>query len=145
MISLLLMSLVICRTKRLSLSSLITAVLDDEDSNNITAGSIVTVTVTLTRKRMSVRSAPVPTCSQCFSARKSHVRVELFDELRQRWPRAANLRHQFTYGCEPSVCAGGVRKRAGGVVEPNRRSCPSRGSGKATPTPDAHVVSATRR
>lgn len=28
-------------------------VLDDEDSNNITAGSIVTVTVTLTRKRMS--------------------------------------------------------------------------------------------
>uniref|UniRef100_A0AAY5ECC3 Translocation protein SEC63 homolog n=1 Tax=Electrophorus electricus TaxID=8005 RepID=A0AAY5ECC3_ELEEL len=29
-------------------------VLDDEDSNNITAGSIVTVTVTLTRKRMSV-------------------------------------------------------------------------------------------
>uniref|UniRef100_A0A4W6EAI9 SEC63 homolog, protein translocation regulator n=1 Tax=Lates calcarifer TaxID=8187 RepID=A0A4W6EAI9_LATCA len=31
-------------------------VLDDEDSNNITAGSIVTVTVTLTRKRMAVRS-----------------------------------------------------------------------------------------
>uniref|UniRef100_A0A672PCB7 Translocation protein SEC63 homolog n=1 Tax=Sinocyclocheilus grahami TaxID=75366 RepID=A0A672PCB7_SINGR len=31
-------------------------VLDDEDSNNITAGSIVTVTVTLTRKRMSVSS-----------------------------------------------------------------------------------------
>lgn len=31
------------------------AVLDDEDSNNITAGSIVTVTVTLTRKRMVVR------------------------------------------------------------------------------------------
>uniref|UniRef100_A0A8D3DQP3 Translocation protein SEC63 homolog n=1 Tax=Scophthalmus maximus TaxID=52904 RepID=A0A8D3DQP3_SCOMX len=31
-------------------------VLDDEDSNNITAGSIVTVTVTLTRKRMSVRN-----------------------------------------------------------------------------------------
>uniref|UniRef100_A0A8K9UB80 Translocation protein SEC63 homolog n=1 Tax=Oncorhynchus mykiss TaxID=8022 RepID=A0A8K9UB80_ONCMY len=30
-------------------------VLDDEDSNNITAGSIVTVTVTLTRKRMAVR------------------------------------------------------------------------------------------
>lgn len=30
------------------------AVLDDEDSNNITAGSIVTVTVTLTRKRMAV-------------------------------------------------------------------------------------------
>uniref|UniRef100_A0A8C5GG61 Translocation protein SEC63 homolog n=1 Tax=Gouania willdenowi TaxID=441366 RepID=A0A8C5GG61_GOUWI len=30
-------------------------VLDDEDSNNITAGSIVTVTVTLTRKRMLVR------------------------------------------------------------------------------------------
>lgn len=30
------------------------AVLDDEDSNNITAGSIVTVTVTLTRKRMMV-------------------------------------------------------------------------------------------
>uniref|UniRef100_A0A3B4AWV9 Translocation protein SEC63 homolog n=1 Tax=Periophthalmus magnuspinnatus TaxID=409849 RepID=A0A3B4AWV9_9GOBI len=29
-------------------------VLDDEDSNNITAGSIVTVTVTLTRKRMVV-------------------------------------------------------------------------------------------
>uniref|UniRef100_A0A3B4UGU9 SEC63 homolog, protein translocation regulator n=1 Tax=Seriola dumerili TaxID=41447 RepID=A0A3B4UGU9_SERDU len=29
-------------------------VLDDEDSNNITAGSIVTVTVTLTRKRMAV-------------------------------------------------------------------------------------------
>lgn len=28
--------------------------LDDEDSNNITAGSIVTVTVTLTRKRMAV-------------------------------------------------------------------------------------------
>ena len=32
------------------------AVLDDEDSNNITAGSIVTVTVTLTRKRMAVRN-----------------------------------------------------------------------------------------
>uniref|UniRef100_A0A3Q3QZ56 Translocation protein SEC63 homolog n=1 Tax=Monopterus albus TaxID=43700 RepID=A0A3Q3QZ56_MONAL len=31
-------------------------VLDDEDSNNITAGSIVTVTVTLTRKRMAVRN-----------------------------------------------------------------------------------------
>uniref|UniRef100_A0A665V9D3 Translocation protein SEC63 homolog n=1 Tax=Echeneis naucrates TaxID=173247 RepID=A0A665V9D3_ECHNA len=31
-------------------------VLDDEDSNNITAGSIVTVTVTLTRKRMAVSS-----------------------------------------------------------------------------------------
>ncbi|KAF3849784.1 hypothetical protein F7725_019503 [Dissostichus mawsoni] len=31
-------------------------VLDDEDSNNITAGSIVTVTVTLTRKRMSNKS-----------------------------------------------------------------------------------------
>uniref|UniRef100_A0A8C2ZUV1 SEC63 homolog, protein translocation regulator n=1 Tax=Cyclopterus lumpus TaxID=8103 RepID=A0A8C2ZUV1_CYCLU len=31
-------------------------VLDDEDSNNITAGSIVTVTVTLTRKRMAVRT-----------------------------------------------------------------------------------------
>lgn len=31
-------------------------VLDDEDSNNITAGSIVTVTVTLTRKRMFVSS-----------------------------------------------------------------------------------------
>lgn len=30
------------------------AVLDDEDSNDITAGSIVTVTVTLTRKRMAV-------------------------------------------------------------------------------------------
>lgn len=29
-------------------------VLDDEDSNNITAGSIVTVTVTLTRKTMAV-------------------------------------------------------------------------------------------
>lgn len=29
------------------------AVLDDEDSSNITAGSIVTVTVTLTRKRMA--------------------------------------------------------------------------------------------
>lgn len=34
-------------------------VLDDEDSNNITAGSIVTVTVTLTRKRMSVSSCYV--------------------------------------------------------------------------------------
>lgn len=33
------------------------AVLDDEDSSNITAGSIVTVTVTLTRKRMAVRNA----------------------------------------------------------------------------------------
>uniref|UniRef100_A0A671NKM7 Translocation protein SEC63 homolog n=1 Tax=Sinocyclocheilus anshuiensis TaxID=1608454 RepID=A0A671NKM7_9TELE len=31
-------------------------VLDDEDSNNVTAGSIVTVTVTLRRKRMSVSS-----------------------------------------------------------------------------------------
>uniref|UniRef100_A0A8C1HN20 Translocation protein SEC63 homolog n=2 Tax=Cyprinus carpio TaxID=7962 RepID=A0A8C1HN20_CYPCA len=31
-------------------------VLDDEDSNKVTAGSIVTVTVTLTRKRMSVSS-----------------------------------------------------------------------------------------
>uniref|UniRef100_A0A8C2EIT9 Translocation protein SEC63 homolog n=1 Tax=Cyprinus carpio TaxID=7962 RepID=A0A8C2EIT9_CYPCA len=41
-------------------------VLDDEDSNNITAGSIVTVTVTLTRKRMSEmfekeEDAPPPT------------------------------------------------------------------------------------
>lgn len=41
-------------------------VLDDEDSNNITAGSIVTVTVTLTRKRMSEmfekeEDAPLPT------------------------------------------------------------------------------------
>lgn len=41
-------------------------VLDDEDSNNITAGSIVTVTVTLTRKRMSEMfekedDAPLPT------------------------------------------------------------------------------------
>ncbi|XP_016391754.1 translocation protein SEC63 homolog isoform X2 [Sinocyclocheilus rhinocerous] len=39
-------------------------VLDDEDSNNITAGSIVTVTVTLTRKRMSMfekeEDAPLP-------------------------------------------------------------------------------------
>ena len=35
--------------------SLLFLVLDDEDSNNITAGSIVTVTVTLTRKRMAVR------------------------------------------------------------------------------------------
>lgn len=41
-------------------------VLDDEDSNNITAGSIVTVTVTLTRKRMvevfekEQESAPCP-------------------------------------------------------------------------------------
>lgn len=34
---------------------LLITVLDDEDSNNITAGSIVTVTVTLTRKRMAVR------------------------------------------------------------------------------------------
>ncbi|TNN71634.1 Translocation protein SEC63 [Liparis tanakae] len=34
-------------------------VLDDEDSNNITAGSIVTVTVTLTRKRMAVRTSAV--------------------------------------------------------------------------------------
>uniref|UniRef100_A0A3P8SHD8 Translocation protein SEC63 homolog n=1 Tax=Amphiprion percula TaxID=161767 RepID=A0A3P8SHD8_AMPPE len=34
-------------------------VLDDEDSNNITAGSIVTVTVTLTRKRMAVRNKTV--------------------------------------------------------------------------------------
>uniref|UniRef100_A0A8B9JZB0 SEC63 homolog, protein translocation regulator n=1 Tax=Astyanax mexicanus TaxID=7994 RepID=A0A8B9JZB0_ASTMX len=32
-------------------------VLDDEDSNNITAGSIVTVTVILTRKRMAVSDA----------------------------------------------------------------------------------------
>uniref|UniRef100_A0A7N6B985 Translocation protein SEC63 homolog n=1 Tax=Anabas testudineus TaxID=64144 RepID=A0A7N6B985_ANATE len=31
-------------------------VLDDEDSNNITAGSIVTVTITLSRKRMAVRN-----------------------------------------------------------------------------------------
>ncbi|XP_052391350.1 translocation protein SEC63 homolog isoform X1 [Carassius gibelio] len=40
-------------------------VLDDEDSNNVTAGSIVTVTVTLTRKRMSEmfekEDAPLPT------------------------------------------------------------------------------------
>uniref|UniRef100_A0A8C5CW84 Translocation protein SEC63 homolog n=1 Tax=Gadus morhua TaxID=8049 RepID=A0A8C5CW84_GADMO len=35
-------------------------VLDDEDSNNITAGSIVTVTVTLTRKRMAVRRLQIP-------------------------------------------------------------------------------------
>lgn len=35
----------------------VSAVLDDEDSNNITAGSIVTVTVTLTRKRMAVSVA----------------------------------------------------------------------------------------
>ena len=35
--------------------TLLFVVLDDEDSNNITAGSIVTVTVTLTRKRMAVR------------------------------------------------------------------------------------------
>lgn len=36
------------------------AVLDDEDSNNITAGSIVTVTVTLTRKRMAVSIRGIP-------------------------------------------------------------------------------------
>ncbi|KTG46748.1 hypothetical protein cypCar_00013001 [Cyprinus carpio] len=40
-------------------------VLDDEDSNKVTAGSIVTVTVTLTRKRMSEmfekEDAPIPT------------------------------------------------------------------------------------
>uniref|UniRef100_A0A671NKI8 Translocation protein SEC63 homolog n=1 Tax=Sinocyclocheilus anshuiensis TaxID=1608454 RepID=A0A671NKI8_9TELE len=40
-------------------------VLDDEDSNNVTAGSIVTVTVTLRRKRMSEmfekEDAPLPT------------------------------------------------------------------------------------
>uniref|UniRef100_A0A3Q1GTU3 SEC63 homolog, protein translocation regulator n=1 Tax=Acanthochromis polyacanthus TaxID=80966 RepID=A0A3Q1GTU3_9TELE len=36
-------------------------VLDDEDSNNITAGSIVTVTVTLTRKRMAVRNKTLKT------------------------------------------------------------------------------------
>lgn len=35
------------------------AVLDDEDSSNITAGSIVTVTVTLNRKRMAVRNVSV--------------------------------------------------------------------------------------
>ena len=35
---------------------ILSPVLDDEDSNNITAGSIVTVTVTLTRKRMVVRN-----------------------------------------------------------------------------------------
>uniref|UniRef100_A0A7N6C2W5 Translocation protein SEC63 homolog n=1 Tax=Anabas testudineus TaxID=64144 RepID=A0A7N6C2W5_ANATE len=35
-------------------------VLDDEDSNNITAGSIVTVTITLSRKRMAVRNGSAP-------------------------------------------------------------------------------------
>uniref|UniRef100_A0A4W6ECB9 SEC63 homolog, protein translocation regulator n=1 Tax=Lates calcarifer TaxID=8187 RepID=A0A4W6ECB9_LATCA len=39
-------------------------VLDDEDSNNITAGSIVTVTVTLTRKRMAVRSDSITDSSK---------------------------------------------------------------------------------
>uniref|UniRef100_A0A8C6LX33 SEC63 homolog, protein translocation regulator n=1 Tax=Nothobranchius furzeri TaxID=105023 RepID=A0A8C6LX33_NOTFU len=38
-------------------------VLDDEDSNNITAGSIVTVTVTLTRKRMSVGETNLYLCN----------------------------------------------------------------------------------
>uniref|UniRef100_A0A671P0U6 Translocation protein SEC63 homolog n=1 Tax=Sinocyclocheilus anshuiensis TaxID=1608454 RepID=A0A671P0U6_9TELE len=45
-------------------------VLDDEDSNNITAGSIVTVTVTLTRKRMSVSST---------FARISHEPIQVFN------------------------------------------------------------------
>uniref|UniRef100_A0A8C1L6L4 Translocation protein SEC63 homolog n=1 Tax=Cyprinus carpio TaxID=7962 RepID=A0A8C1L6L4_CYPCA len=45
-------------------------VLDDEDSNNITAGSIVTVTVTLTRKRMSVSSTFV---------RISHESIQMFN------------------------------------------------------------------
>lgn len=70
--------------------------------------------------------------------------VKSFDMLRQLWPRegATNHWHWFTYDHEPSVCvcAGGVWKRAGGDVEPHRRSCPSRGSSKATPTLDAHVA-----
>ncbi|XP_072297746.1 translocation protein SEC63 homolog [Eucyclogobius newberryi] len=49
-------------------------VLDDEDSNNITAGSIVTVTVTLTRKRMvevfekEQESAPCPAGEEAANA-----------------------------------------------------------------------------
>uniref|UniRef100_A0AAY5EX30 J domain-containing protein n=1 Tax=Electrophorus electricus TaxID=8005 RepID=A0AAY5EX30_ELEEL len=41
-------------------------VLDDEDSNNITAGSIVTVTVTLTRKRMSIFLCWCMFCTICY-------------------------------------------------------------------------------
>uniref|UniRef100_A0A8C1L6A7 SEC63 homolog, protein translocation regulator n=1 Tax=Cyprinus carpio TaxID=7962 RepID=A0A8C1L6A7_CYPCA len=48
-------------------------VLDDEDSNNITAGSIVTVTVTLTRKRMSVSSTFV---------RISHESIQMFRDAK---------------------------------------------------------------
>ncbi|KAM9704063.1 translocation protein SEC63 homolog [Menidia menidia] len=40
-------------------------VLDDEDSNNITAGSIVTVTVTLTRKRMTDMFEKEQDSTQC--------------------------------------------------------------------------------
>uniref|UniRef100_A0A8C5FUE5 Translocation protein SEC63 homolog n=1 Tax=Gadus morhua TaxID=8049 RepID=A0A8C5FUE5_GADMO len=46
-------------------------VLDDEDSNNITAGSIVTVTVTLTRKRMAV--------SMTFIQKQSQKGLRTFD------------------------------------------------------------------
>uniref|UniRef100_A0A671WH99 Translocation protein SEC63 homolog n=1 Tax=Sparus aurata TaxID=8175 RepID=A0A671WH99_SPAAU len=51
-------------------------VLDDEDSNNITAGSIVTVTVTLTRKRMAVRNDCIPTLFYIIvNASKSKTKV----------------------------------------------------------------------
>uniref|UniRef100_A0A672FXB9 J domain-containing protein n=1 Tax=Salarias fasciatus TaxID=181472 RepID=A0A672FXB9_SALFA len=50
-------------------------VLDDEDSNNITAGSIVTVTVTLTRKRMSVRESLISFNTDQADASKTKTKV----------------------------------------------------------------------
>uniref|UniRef100_A0A673CTZ7 Translocation protein SEC63 homolog n=1 Tax=Sphaeramia orbicularis TaxID=375764 RepID=A0A673CTZ7_9TELE len=50
-------------------------VLDDEDSNNITAGSIVTVTVTLTRKRMAWLFDFVHVCLKQADSSKTKTKV----------------------------------------------------------------------